>query len=319
MEEHDAAQGQVLALDIGGTTIKAATVAADGTATHHARCPSRREDGPEAVVATVLKFATQQLERRRAASAIPQAVGVCCPGIVDEVAGVGVESLSLGWRQLPLRQLLCERLQMPVALVHDVRAGGVAEARLGAGRGVSNFLFMPVGTGVGAALMFDGRPFPGVHWSSGELIHLVVRPEAGDLCRCGRRGCLATVGSAAAVSSQYGRATGEFGVPAEEVLRRAISGESAAAEVWDEAIEALAEGVAICAAVVDPALVVVGGGLALAGDLLLTPLAEAVARRCSFGRPELAVAQLGDQAACVGAGLLAWDDHSATGHFMRSG
>ncbi|MFF2902688.1 ROK family protein [Streptomyces sp. NPDC057966] len=304
-------------MDIGGTTIKAATVAADGTADHQARCPSRREDGPDTVVDTVLDFAAEQLERRRATGAVPWAVGVCCPGIVDERAGVGVESSSLGWRQLPLRQLLSERLGMPVSLVHDVRAGGVAEARLGAGRGVSNFLFMPVGTGVGAALMFGGRPFPGAHWSSGELIHLVVQPQGGDLCRCGRRGCLATVGSAAAISSHYGRATGERGVPAEEVLRRATGGEPSAARVWDEAVEALAEGVAICAAVVDPALVVVGGGLALAGDLLLTPLAEAVARRCSYGRPELATAQLGDYAACIGAGLVAWDRQTGDGHVMR--
>lgn len=243
-----------MALDIGGTTTKAATVAVDGTATQHARCPSRRENGPETVVATVLDFAAEQLERRRAAGVAVQSVGVCCPGIVDERAGVGVESSSLGWRELPLRRLLSERLGLPVTLVHDVRAGGVAEARLGAGQGVSNFLFMPVGTGVGAALMFDGKPFAGAHWSSGELIHLVVQQEGGDLCRCGRRGCLATVGSAAAISSHYGRATGMHGVPAEEVLRRATSGEAAAVRVWDEAVEARAEAVAICAAVVDPAL-----------------------------------------------------------------
>ena len=117
---------------------------------------------------------------------------------------MAVFSANLGWRDLPMRRLLGERLAegghaLPVALGHDVRTGAFAEGRIGAGRGVDRFLFVALGTGIAGGIGIDGRIEAGAHGYGGEIGHIVVRP-GGPLCGCGARGCLETLASAAAVS-----------------------------------------------------------------------------------------------------------------------
>jgi glucokinase len=291
----------VIALDVGGTGMKAALVARDGTLLREERRPTGREAGPDAVVAAVLAFA-DDLAR---AEAEPVAVGVVVPGIVDETAGTAVFSANLGWRDVPLRRLLEERLGVPAALGHDVRAGALAEGRLGAGRGEERFLFVALGTGIAGGIGIGGRIEPGAHGSAGEIGHVVVRP-GGRACGCGGRGCLETVASAAAVARAWAEAGGEPDAAACATAARA--GDPAAAAVWQEAVDALADGLTVAQSLLDPAVVILGGGLAEAGDILFTPLRDALARRLTFqAAPRLAPAQLRDTAGCLGAALLAWD------------
>ncbi|MDX3240188.1 ROK family protein, partial [Streptomyces sp. ME03-5709C] len=188
----------VIALDVGGTGMKAALVAADGTLLHEARRPTGRERGPDAVIGSLLDFAADLRAYGEAAyGEAAAAAGVAVPGLVDERAGVAVYSANLGWRDTPLRDLLTRRLDgTPVALGHDVRAGGVAEGRLGAGRGAERFLFVALGTGIAGAVGIDGRV------EATELGHIVVRP-GGPVCGCGGRGCLETAASAAAVAHAW--------------------------------------------------------------------------------------------------------------------
>lgn len=291
-----------IALDIGGTYIKGGVAGADGVLRHTERWPTGAERGPDAVLETVLAAATQLADEHA-----PMAAGIAAPGIVDEASGVSVLSANLGWRQLPVRARLADRLGLPVALGHDVRAGGLAEARLGAGRGSRNFLFVPVGTGIAAAVMVDGRAWTGSHARVGELGHLVVRP-GGEACVCGGRGCLETVASAAAIARHYTRTTSEGGVTAKEVGERATTGDPAAVRVWHDAIAALADGLANAITLLDPERIVIGGGLAHAGESYFAPLRAAVAERLTFqAMPEIVPAQLGHQAGCQGAALLAHD------------
>ncbi|MFD4658650.1 ROK family protein [Kitasatospora sp. NPDC058444] len=291
-----------IALDVGGTYIKGAAVARDGGLRHTARWFTRAERGPEAVLETVLDCAAELAGRFR-----PAAAGIAVPGIVDEAAGTAVLAANLGWRDLPVRHWLSEHLGIPVAFGHDVRAGGVAEARAGAGRGSRNFLFVPIGTGIAAALMVDGRPLTGSHTRAGELGHLVVRP-GGEPCACGARGCVETLASAAAVARRYTAATGEPGVTAKQVGERAATGDRAAATVWQEAVDALADGLASAVTLLDPERIVIGGGLARAGEPYFGPLRAALAARLTFQTmPELVPAELGHEAGCFGAGLLAQD------------
>ncbi|MFH8386669.1 ROK family protein [Kitasatospora sp. NPDC018058] len=291
-----------IALDVGGTYIKGAAVAEDGTLRHTERWFTRTEHGPEAVLETVLDCAAELAERFR-----PAAAGVAVPGIVDEGAGIAVLAANLGWRDVPVRHWLSEHLGIPVAFGHDVRAGGIAEARAGAGRGSRDFLFVPVGTGIAAAVMVDGRPLTGCRTRAGELGHLVVRPD-GDPCACGARGCVETLASAAAVARRYATATGERDVTAQQVAERAATGDRAAGAVWQEAVDALADGLASAVTLLDPERVVIGGGLARAGEPYFAPLREALAARLTFQTmPELVPAELGHEAGCFGAGLLAQD------------
>ncbi|MFJ9952900.1 ROK family protein [Kitasatospora sp. NPDC091207] len=297
---------QVVAVDVGGTGIKAALLDREAAVRHREWRATGREHGPGAVVATVVGVVTDLLRQAERQGVGVDAVGVAVPGIVDETTGTGVHSATIGWRDVPFRDLLAERTGLPVVVTHDVRAGGVAEARLGAGRGEERFLFVPIGTGIAAAVMTGGRAEPGAHHRAGEIGHLVVRP-GGEPCVCGARGCAETYASAAAVARRYTAATGRP-APAPEVARLAAEGDRAARAVWDEAVDALADALLTAALVLDPPLVVLGGGLAESGDLLLTPLAAALAGRTRIQvAPRLAPAALGDRAGCLGAGLRALD------------
>ncbi|QIJ63363.1 ROK family protein [Streptomyces sp. JB150] len=311
----------VIALDVGGTGMKAALVGADAVPfadtpgppvpalLHQARRATGRERGPEAVVETILDFAAElSAYGERHLGEPAAAAGVAIPGIVDEQRGVAAYSANLGWRDVPLRDLLRERLSgIPVALGHDVRTGGLAEGRVGAGRGADRFLFVPLGTGIAGAIGIDGTVEAGAHGNAGEIGHVVVRP-GGTPCPCGQHGCLERYASAAAVSQAWAEATGDPDADAADCAKAVLSGDPNAVRIWQEAVDALADGLVTALTLLDPRTIVIGGGLAEAGETLFTPLRDAVRRRITFQQPPSIVpAALGDTAGCLGAGLLAWD------------
>ncbi|MCX4779301.1 ROK family protein [Streptomyces sp. NBC_01264] len=299
----------VIALDVGGTGMKAALVAADGTLLHEARRATGRERGAEAVVETIQDFAAELLDLgRERFAATASAAGVAVPGIVDAENGIAVYAANLGWRDVPMRELLGRRLGgIPVALGHDVRTGGLAEGRIGAGRGADRFLFVPLGTGIAGAIGIAGRIEAGAHGYAGEIGHIVVRP-GGTACGCGQRGCLETLASASAVSRAWAAASGDAEADAADCAKAVESGDERAREVWLAAIGALADGLVTAITLLDPRTLIIGGGLAEAGETLFTPLRTAVEERVTFQRlPHIVPAALGDTAGCLGAGLLAWD------------
>ncbi|MFG2513144.1 ROK family protein [Streptomyces sp. NPDC048584] len=298
----------VIALDVGGTGMKAALVGADGELLHQDRRATGRERGPDAVVADILGFAADlRADGVRRYGEPASAAGVAVPGIVDESEGVAVYAANLGWRDVPLRALLTERLGVPVALGHDVRTGGLAEGRIGAGRGADRFLFVPLGTGIAGAIGIDGRVEAGAHGFAGEIGHVVVRQQ-GAVCPCGQRGCLERYASAAAVGEAWAAACGDPGADAADCAKAVESGDVQARRVWQDAVDALADGLVTALTLLDPRTLIIGGGLAEAGETLFTPLREAVRRRVTFQKlPSLVPAALGDTAGCLGAGLLAWD------------
>lgn len=289
--------------------MKAALVAQDGSVLYEARRPTGREHGTDAVVATILDFAADLADEGRARfGRAPLAAGVAVPGTIDEKNGIAVFSANLGWRDLPMRKLLGERLGgLPVALGHDVRSGGLAEGRIGAGRGVDRFLFIALGTGIAGAIGIDGRIEAGAHGYGGEIGHVVVRP-GGPKCGCGALGCLETLASASAVSRAWAEAVGDPDADAAACAAAVEAGDPRAVGIWRTAVEALADGIVLAQSLLDPSTVIVGGGLAEAGDTLFTPLRAAVSERLTFQMPPKVVpAMLKDTAASLGAGLLAWD------------
>jgi glucokinase len=287
--------------------MKCALVGPDGTVHHQERHATRAERGPEAVTATILDVAAGLAGKARAGGFDPVAAGIAVPGVVDEEGGVAVWSSNVGFRDVPLRDLLRDRLGLPAVLGHDVRVGGIAEARLGAGRGGRHVLFAAIGTGIAAALVVNGAGYPGAHGAAGELGHIVVRP-GGTPCPCGARGCLESVASARAVGERYAELTGAPHATALDVVTRAASGDEVAGTVWREAVGALADGLVTAQALYDVGVLVLGGGLAEAGDALLVPLREEFRARITFHRmPEIVRAELGDTAGCIGAALLALD------------
>jgi glucokinase len=296
----------VVAVDVGGTRIKAGLLAADGTLQHRLERPTGTDRGAAAVVDGVLRIAADLVAGARAAGRRPNGIGLVVAGVVDPARGVLTWAANLGLREEPLAARVSERVGLPAWLGHDVRAGGTAEARLGAGRGAGHVLFVAAGTGIAAAQVVAGQALAGAHGAAGELGHVIVRP-GGRRCGCGGRGCLETAASAAAVGRRYAELAGGP-ADARRVAAAAEAGDPTASAVWREAVAALADGLVLGQAMVDAERIVIGGGLAEAGETLLAPLRTAVKERLTFHRePELVPAALGDQAGCVGAGLLAFD------------
>ncbi|MQY13062.1 Glucokinase [Streptomyces sp. RB5] len=299
----------VIALDVGGTGMKAALVGADGALLYESRRDTGRDRGPDAVVAAVLDYAEElAAEGLRRFGEPPAAAGVAVPGITDEANGVAVFSANIGWRNVPFRTLIGDRLGgLPVAIGHDLRTGGLAEGRIGAARGIERFLFIALGTGIAAAIGIEGRIEPGAGGAAGEIGHIVVRP-GGIECGCGQRGCLERYASASAVGLAWATASGDPDATAADCAAAVKAGDERAAAVWRDAVDTLADGLLTGITLLDPAAIVVGGGLAEAGDTLFVPLREAVEARITFqNHPGIIPAELGDAAGCLGAGLLAWD------------
>ncbi|KQV13808.1 ROK family transcriptional regulator [Kitasatospora sp. Root107] len=294
---------------MGGTGIKAGLIGAGGELLHRTQLATRRERGPDAVVESILDLAAELRghgERHLGEPAV--AVGVAVPGIIDSATGTAVYAANLGWRDVPLGALLSNRLgDLPVALGHDVRTGGLAESRIGAGRDVDRFLFLALGTGIAGAIGIGGRIEAGANGAAGEIGHIVVRP-GGTRCACGQLGCLEQFASASAVGRAWAAAAGRPKADAADCVRELAAGDPRAVAVWQQAVAALADGLVTAVTLLDPRTVIIGGGLAEAGEVLLTPLRAAIGRRLTFQRPPAVVpAALGGTAGCLGAGLMAWD------------
>lgn len=286
----------VIALDVGGTAMKAALYDAAGTLLHEARRPTSRERGPAAVTEGVLDFAAElRAYGERELGQGAAAVGVVVPGVIDAADGRVIYATNLDWRDVPLRDLLSTRLGIPATLGHDVAAGGLAESRLGAARGTDRFFFIALGTGIAGAI-----GLPGARVETAEIGHVTVR-ENGLTCPCGSRGCLERYASAAAVSAAWGG-------DAADCAKAVEAGDEKATRVWTTAVAALADALMTAVTLLTPDTLIVGGGLSEAGETLLHPLREALEARATFQRlPKVVRAELGDTAGCRGAGVLAWD------------
>jgi glucokinase len=296
----------VAAVDVGGTRIKAAlvTTAYDTLAAVTAPTP---KDVTADVGGVVHSTVTDLLAAAANDDRPARLVGCCVvvPGLVDESRGVGVLSVNLGWRDLPIRDPVAALLGVPTVVGHDVRAGLLAETRLGAARGARHALFLPVGTGIAGALLLDGAVIS-ADGRAGELGHLLIDP-AGPPCGCGATGCLEVIASAAAIEREYAVRTGRT-VASEEVAVRAVAGDPDATLVWARAVAALAQAIVATVTITGVDLVLIGGGLAESGAALLDPLRADVASRLTFQRPpRLERAALGELAGCLGAACLAWD------------
>jgi len=295
----------VAAVDVGGTTIKGALVDHDGTVMARLRRPTPPGDnGPDEVLAEIL-VCVDELSGAASQRVRVRAVGVVVTGIVDERRGMAVHSQNVGWRNVPVRSFVEHATRLPVGFGHDVRAGTLAEWRLGAGRGLQDLVFVPVGTGISAGIVVDGQLITGDGYA-GELGHVDV--GHGEPCSCGGRGCVEALASATAIARRYAAASGRPVTGAREVAELMVTGDPTARRIWTDATEALALALAWTSVVLAPQAILIGGGLARSGGLLFEPLAEALGRHLGVvRRPPLVPATLADDAGFLGAALLAWE------------
>ena len=297
----------VIGIDLGGSKIAFGLVNAQNDIVSRRRIDTEAEAGVE----RVLERIAAQVNSLRAdlpAGQVVAGIGICTPGPVDHVTGDLLTLVNLpGISNTPFRRLLEERLAIPVALDHDAKVAALGEFHFGAGRDRDSMIYIVLGTGAGAAIIYEGALIYGESNSAGESGHMTVDPN-GHLCHCGSRGCLETYASGPALERHYAEATGSVGISGAEVTERARAGDEIALQVIGDAGRALGIAVASLAMTLNIELFVVGGSVAGAGDLLLDA-ARATVPRYSFQavseRVRIAASGLGEDAPILGGAWLA--------------
>jgi glucokinase len=289
-----------LGLDLGGTNIKAVVVEREADrwrVIDRDQVPTPVADGPDRVLARLAEVGAEAVARSPGVST----VGIGIPGLYDPAAGTTrfLVNIPGAWAGKPVAGPVGEALGLPAALINDARAFGLAELRLGAGRGASTMIGFTLGTGVGGVIAIDGRVYQGHDGTGGELGHQTIEPD-GPWCGCGNRGCLEAFTRADQIAATCGTAT------AEEAIDRARAGDPRAAEGIARIGRYLGIGIASMIVVMTPDRVVLGGGVAAAADLLIGPIHEELRRRVhttSLDDVSVVTAELGTWAGAIGAAI----------------
>ncbi len=310
--------GEAIGIDVGGTKVAALRVARGGGILQRTTVPTPADD-VEATLGAMVDTAKQLV------TSDVLAIGVGAAGIVDATQGVLRFAPNLAWRELPIAQRMREALGLPCQVDNDANVAAFGEYRFGAGRGYRHMLLVTVGTGIGGGIVSDGKLYRGAHGFAAEIGHTIVEP-GGPLCGCGNRGCWEQVAAGRAIDRLGREAAREHplsilarlaggdpeAVNGEVVTAAAQGGDDVAKSVLAEAGRRLGEGIAGLVNVLDPQVVVVGGGAIVAGDLLLDParaaFTEAVEAPEHRPRVPIVAAELGNDAGAVGAAALALEE-----------
>jgi glucokinase len=293
-----------LGLDLGATNLKWAVVAAgDGAWTSVARdrVPTRSASDPDAVPTVIVAQLAEVAVAAVARWGPVQSIGIGVPGLYDPATGTTrfLVNVPGPWAGHPVAGPVAEAVGVPAFLINDARAFGLAELRLGAGRGAASMIGLTLGTGVGGVIAIGGRVHQGHDGTAGEIGHQTIDPD-GPWCGCGNRGCLEAYARADQIAAACGTAT------AEEAVARARSGDARATEGLAQIGRYLGIGIGNMIAVLSPDRIVIGGGISAAADLLLDAIRDELRRRVrttSLDQVRLVTAELGTWAGAMGAAI----------------
>ena len=313
----------VLAIDLGGTKIIAAIISNQGRVITREYYLTLAEEGPQLVIKRTLSAIDRLLSSRGIDSSQLNSISIAAAGAINFGKGLVTLSPNLpGWYDIPLRDLIKEKYRVNTLLINDASAAALGEHRFGAGKGVNNLILLTLGTGIGGGIIINGKLYSGPCGSAGEIGHMTIDVN-GPRCRCGNIGCLEMLVSGTAVareaikrirqgerSSLTEIVEGKIeSITAEKVEVAAQGGDSLALEVILKAANYLGVGMVNLVNIFNPEMIIVGGGMAKMGNLLLDP-ARQVVRERAFQLPAQAVrivpAQLGDDAGVLGAAVFAF-------------
>lgn len=244
-----------------------------------------------------------------------QCVGIGVPGKINPKKGIAIRAVNLGYRDVPFADEMKNRLQVPVFIDNDVRTYTRGEAQAGAGKGYNNLISITIGTGMAASVMIDGNMVVGSDFFAGEIGHDPVQ-GVETLCNCGKKGCLETIASATGISRlateaiQTNQSTIlkeiERPITSKDVYEAALKGDKVALEVFDYVGKTLGYKLLSAIYLVNPDVIIIGGGGAQAGKLITNPVEEIIKENYLNDKlPQVKIGQLGDSAGLIGAASLA--------------
>lgn len=302
-----------LGIDVGGTNTVYALVTEDGEIVKECKLRTLPERGPKALLQEMLT-----VSKELTPDIAIQGIGIGLPGMIDVKRGIAIDCPNLGWKDVPVAEGFQQELAVPVFLDNDVRCVALAEKKFGAARSSENAICIALGTGIGSGVFVRGELLRGAYGAAGEVGHMNMIPVGGEACGCGNTGCWETLASATAVVRQarlalqhahsMGLAT-ELHEPLDgkQIADAARKGDPVAGTVIREAGRFLGLGLVNLVNLFNPDLIVIGGGLSLAGEVLFNPAEEELKRRAlpyPASRVRLTRAELGDSAGVIGAAVL---------------
>lgn len=307
-------------IDLGGTNIKAGIVDGQGKILSEAYCKTQAHRPYQDIVRDMAGCVMQALKNGHLSTDSILSVGIGIPGYADQKTGVVVFCPNLGWRDVPLREEMRKYIDRPVAIDNDATVAGYAESIVGVSRDAESSVFLTLGTGVGAAIVINGRPWSGKHGVGSEVGHMTLSAD-GVPCTCGNNGCVERYTSATAIirmakqmcitypnSAMMLRAEGDIDrINAKTVIDAAKAGDRAAVEVFDEYCKYLAMTINNIICFLDPEMIVLGGGVSHAGEFLLDRVRDKLPRYLlykSLPYSEIRLASLGNEAGMIGAAMI---------------
>ncbi len=308
-----------IGVDVGGTNVKLALVDLNGKIVYSNTTPTRADLGYEHSIGNIQNAIEELMKETNTSKDTIEAIGFGFPGQIDYKEGIVRHLPNMpGWTEIPVAKIMEEKFQITTKLDNDVRVATLGELKYGAGRGTENLICITVGTGIGSGLVFNGKLIRGAKNAAGEIGHIKMTMGEGPICGCGDFGCFEAYASGPAIvaeAKEYmkGGKSSKFKELATEELspyiiaQAAIQGDAVARRIYTKMGEIIGLGLTSVINLLNPEKVIIGGGIADAGDILFKPIKETILKR---GMPiqassvEIVHAELGNNAGVIGASLL---------------
>lgn len=292
-------------VDIGGTTVKMGVFQTDGTLLHKWEIPTRQENNGEAILPDITASIFQKIEEYQIAKEDVVGIGIGVPASVTS-DGRAKKTSNIGWPDKNIKQEMEERTGFKVNVGNDANVAALGEMWQGGAAGYRNLVMVTLGTGVGGAIIINGRIVTGAHGGAGEIGHLFMNDEETESCGCGKTGCLEQYASATGIA-RFAKQKHMGDVTAKDVFDAVKAGDKVAIEVAEEFGAYLGYALANIAAVVDPEIFVIGGGVSKAGEVLFEYIEKYYMEKAFWAHKEakFTLATLGNDAGIYGAAKLA--------------
>ena len=306
-------------VDVGGTNVKVALVDKTGSIVYTDTVPTRAEMGYEYTISNIIKAISDVIKESKVAKDAVEGIGFGFPGQIDCDNGIVRLAPNIpGWVDIPIADIVSKEFGVPVKVDNDVRCAALAELNYGAGKGTTNMICITVGTGIGSGLIVNGKLVRGASNAAGELGHIKLQMEGGPLCGCGDQGCLEAFASGPAIvamAEEYikgGKSTKYRELAKNEitpyyVCEAAKQGDVVAKKIFEIIGTYIGTGLASVVNLLNPEKIVIGGGVADAGDFLFNPIKDALKKRTmpiQGAAVQVVHAELGNTAGVIGASLL---------------